>query len=166
MSETNDSHEIIIRNRLQPGDMGSIIYLHGILYADQCGFNYTFEPYVAAPLAEFVKFFNSRERIWIVEKDGSVMGSAALVRASDQEAQLRWLLLHPKIRGLGVGRKLVEEVILFAQECGYHSIFLLTVDILPQAACLYRSVGFKITEETRIELWGIEMTEQKYEIKL
>ncbi len=166
MSETNDSPGIVIRNTLQPGDMGSIIYLHGILYADQCGFNHTFEPYVAAPLAEFVKSFSSRERIWIVEKDGAVMGSVALVRVSDQEAQLRWLLLHPKIRGLGLGRKLVEELILFAQECGYHSIFLLTVDILHQAACLYHSFGFKITEETRIELWGIEMTEQKYEIKL
>ena len=65
-----------IRNDLHPGDIGAIIYLHGTLYAREYDFDHTFEPYVAAPLAEFVKAQNERERIWIVEKAGSVLGSA------------------------------------------------------------------------------------------
>ncbi len=157
---------ITIRNSIKPGDMGYVTYLHGKLYADQYGFDHTFEPYVAVPLAEFMNSHCSKERIWIVEKENKIMGSVALVRYSDEQAQLRWLLLHPEIRGLGIGKKLVEEVITFSRKCGYSSIFLLTIDILPEAAGLYRSLGFTVTEEINMQVWGLKVTEQKYELKL
>ena len=85
-----------IRNDLRPGDIGAIIQLHGILYAQEYGFDHTFEPYVAAPLAEFVKHQTDRERIWIVEKDQQVLGSVAIVQYAQTQAQLRWLILHPE----------------------------------------------------------------------
>ena len=157
---------IVIRNTIQPGDMGYITYLHGKLYAEECGFNHTFEPYVAIPLAEFVKSHTSKERIWIVEKEEEVMGSQAIVRFSDEQAQLRWLLLHPEIRGCGIGKQLVKEAINFTRKCGYSSIFLLTLDILPRAAALYTSKGFVIAEEKKTCMWGVRLTEQKYEMTL
>ncbi len=157
---------IIIRTTIKPGDTGYITFMHGKLYAEECGFDHTFEPYVAIPLSEFIKNQGPRERIWIVERDGLVMGSVAVVKCSDEQAQLRWLLLDPEIRERGVGRQLIEEALAFTRRCGYSSIFLLTVDILPRAAGLYKSFGFKVTEETKTRMWGREMTEQKYELNL
>ena len=83
---SNDA--VLIRNDLHPGDIGTIIYLHGILYAREYDFDHTFEPYVAIPLAEFVKRQNERERVWIVEKEGRVLGSVAIVAFSESQAQL------------------------------------------------------------------------------
>ena len=93
-----------IRNQLRPGDIGYIVYLHGVIYAQEYGWDYTFETYVAAPLAEFAKAPGARERIWIVEKDGQVAGSVAIVEVSEKEAQLRWMLLTADLRGYGLGR--------------------------------------------------------------
>ena len=90
----------------------------------------------------------------------------AVVKYNDQQAQLRWLLLHPGIRGRGIGRGLIEKAIAFARRSGYSSIFLLTVDILPRAAGLYKSFGFKVTNETKVGMWGREMIEQEYELRL
>lgn len=161
-----EKHGVVVRTTIKPGDTGLITYLHGRLYADEYSFDHTFETYVAIPLSEFVKAHTHRERIWIVEKQGEVMGSAALVRFSDQQAQLRWLLLHPAIRGLGIGKMLVGEAVNFARECGYASVFLLTINFLPRAAGIYSSYGFRITEETRTRMWGVDMVEQRYELKL
>jgi len=158
---------VSIRHDLKPGDIGYLIYLHGILYAEEYGWDCNFEAYVAGPLAEFVKSHNDRERIWIVEKDGKVSGSIAIVEASDEEAQLRWLLLHPELRGYGIGRMLVEEAIGFCRESGcYHSVFLWTVSDLKEAAKLYVAFGFELTEENTRELWGGLLTEQRYDLKL
>ena len=94
--------------------MGYITYLHGILYASEQGWDHTFDAYVAIPLAEFAKSHSSRERIWIAEKEGRIVGSVAIVKFSEKEAQLRWLLLDPDVRGLGLGRRLLEELWIFA----------------------------------------------------
>ncbi len=166
MSAMKKTDAPVIRTSIKPGDTGYITFLHGKLYAEECGFDHTFEPYVAIPLSEFVKTQGPRERIWIVEKDGLVMGSAAVVKHSEKRAQLRWLLLHPEVRKQGIGRKLLEEALAFARRSGYDSMFLLTVDILPRAAGLYRSLGFIITDEVKVRMWGREMIEQKYELKL
>jgi N-acetylglutamate synthase-like GNAT family acetyltransferase len=157
---------IEIRNALKPGDIGWLIYLHGVLYAEECGWDHTFEAYVAGPLAEFAKSQTDRERIWIVEKDKQIAGSIAIVEAPNKQAQLRWLLLHPDLRGHGLGRLLVEEAIRFSKAKGYSSIFLLTVDALTAAAKIYQSVGFQVTEETTHELWGAVVTEQQYDLIL
>ena len=133
---------ISIRDRLKPGDIGYLIYLHGKLYAEEYGWDHTFEAYVAGPLSEFAKSHNDRERIWLVERSGEICGSVAMVEASLEEAQLRWLLLHPALRGQGIGRLLVEEAVSFCRRSGYQSVFLWTVSELVAAASLYRRAGF------------------------
>ena len=157
---------ISIRHDLRPGDVGYITYLHGILYAPEQGWNHTFDAYVAIPLAEFAKSQSPRERIWIVEKEGRIIGSAAIVKFSEEEAQLRWLLLGPEARGQGLGRLLVEGALDFCRDAGYSSVFLWTVNTLPIATQLYQSVGFKQMQELTHELWGSIVTEVRYELSL
>jgi len=161
-----DISEISIRNEIKPGDIGYIIYLHGLLYAKEYGFDCSFESYVAVPLAEFVRSIKDRERIWIIEKNSVIAGSMAIVEHTNSKAQLRWLLLHPVIRRHGLGKKLVEEAIAFCRCCGYSSIFLWTVNLLRASAQLYKSKGFQLTQEKTHKIWGVKLTEQRYELKL
>ena len=155
---------IKIRHNLKPGDIGYITVLHGILYAKEYGWDHTLEAYVAPPSARFATSQTERERIWIVEKDGEVAGSIAIVESSKSEAQLRWLLLREDVRGHGIG--LVEEAIAFCRDCGYSSVFLWTVRGLAAAAHLYDSAGFQLTEEKTHKIWGAMLTEQRFDLKL
>ena len=93
-----------MRTALQPGDVGAIVAMHGLVYAEEYGFDTTFEAYVAGPLAEFVLRGSPRERIWIEERDGGVGGCVAIVEAGPGAAPLRWFLVHPLARGTGPGR--------------------------------------------------------------
>src|SRR5436190_8585887 len=100
---------ISLRIDLRAGDLGTIVYLHGVVYARERGFDPTFEAYVAGPMSEFVQAANPRERLWIAEQDGRLVGCVAIVAASSQTAQLRWFLVDPSARGIGLGRKLLGE---------------------------------------------------------
>ncbi len=157
---------ITFRHDLRPGDLGYIIHLHGLLYSQEYNFDSSFETYVAVPLAEFARSHTDREQIWIAEDEGKIIGTIAVVTHSDLQAQLRWLLVLPQYRGSGLGRKLMTEAILFSREHGYTSAFFWTVNILRVAAQLYRKLGFKITEEITHRIWGVHLTEQRYELKL
>jgi GNAT superfamily N-acetyltransferase len=157
---------IRIRNRLQPGDTGSIVHLHGYLYAKEYGFDCSFEPYVAKPLSDFVLRRNEREKIWVVEKNGRISGSIAIVEHSKTTAQIRWLILHPDLRGYGLGRKLVQGAVSFGRKSGYSRIFLWTIDFLDAARRIYESEGFVLTDEKKHKIWGISLTEQRYERSL
>ena len=161
-----DISGINIRHEIKPGDIGYIIYLHGHLYAQEYGYDTTFETYVAKFLTEFTSNIKAREKIWIMEKNNEIVGSMAIVEHSDTEAQLRWLLLHPNIRKQGIGKKLMDDAIAFCRVKGYSSIFLWTEDLLEPAAKLYRSRGFLLIEEKTHKIWGAELTEQRYELKL
>ena len=157
----------MLRHTIQPGDIGYLIYLHGILYAKEYGFDHTFEPYVAIPMAEFVCSSDvDGQCLWIAEMDGDIVGSIAIVRDSEREAQLRWYLVHPDARGLGLGRALLEAAVDFCREQGYELVFLWTVSGLHVARYLYESVGFVKTEEETHELWGVTVTEERYELSL
>lgn len=157
---------IRLRSNLKPGDVGYVTWLHGVLYAEEFGWDHTFEAYVAEPLAAFAKSHTERERLWLVEHEGNVAGSIAIVEASREQAQLRWFLLHPDLRGRGIGRILMEEAISFCRDKDYSQIFLWTVSALTSAAKLYQAVGFQMTEQAAHELWGAAVTEQRYELNL
>jgi GNAT superfamily N-acetyltransferase len=165
--ETNASPEgVTIRTNLKPGDIGSIVYLHGILYARENGFDSTFEAYVAGPLSEFVRSAAARERLWIAERAGHIIGCIAIVAAAPQTAQLRWFLVVPSARGTGLGKWLLTEAITFCTDCGYSNIILWTVSALTAAGHLYRSAGFCKVEEKPGKMWGVEVVEEKYELVL
>lgn len=161
--------EITIRNDIRPGDIDYLIDLHGRLYKDEYGFEEEFKEFVAGTFDDFLKTIeegSDRDKFWFVERDGEIVGSVAVVGHSDGLAQLRWLLIHPDIRGRGIGRKITAEALEFARKSGYSSIYLTTQDILKDAARLYDHFGFRIVDEEPAEMWGWKMKAQRYELNL
>jgi GNAT superfamily N-acetyltransferase len=159
--------KVHMRIDIRPGDLGTLTALHGHLYADEYGWDPTFEAYVAQTLAEMVLAPDrDRHRLWIVEREDSLVGSIGIVRRDAQTAQLRWLLVHPDVRGFGIGRTLVQHALSFCREEGYSSVFLWTVRDLVAASRLYTSAGFRKTEEITHVIWGKTVTEQRYELDL
>ncbi|MFC1676543.1 GNAT family N-acetyltransferase [Planctomycetota bacterium] len=159
--------DIVLRYDIRPGDIGLVVYLHGLLFAKEHGFSDTFEAQVAASLAEFyLSFKPDKERLWIAEKNGRIIGSVGIIESSQLQARLRWLLVDTANRRIGLGKVLLDEAIDFCKQGGYKSIFLETFSELTTAGRLYKSAGFKITEEKTKKLFGKTVTEQQYMLKL
>jgi N-acetylglutamate synthase-like GNAT family acetyltransferase len=156
-----------LRSDLKPGDIGAVVSLHGTLYAAEYHLDHTFEGYVAAGVAEFAISYNpDKDRLWIAEMDGKMVGCIAIVGRPDAQAQLRWFLVHPDSRGQGLGGRLLSEAIQFCRQHGFKSIYLWTISNLKSAAHLYQSAGFDQTEEKTHELWGQMLTEERYDLSL
>jgi len=151
----------------QPGDIGWVVSRHGSLYAEEYGWEDTFEALVAEIAAKFIRRFDAkRERCWIAEKDGENVGSVFLVKKSATVAQLRLLIVDPKARGLGIGQRLVDECIGFCRRAGYRKIVLWTNDILHAARRIYEARGFRLVEEERHHSFGKDLVGQIWELKL
>ncbi len=151
---------------LQPGDLGSIVQLHGAIYSVEYGFNREFETYVADPLTEFVERQHPRERLWIFEDHNRMVGCIAIVEVDQDIAQLRWLLVDPQYRRDGIGKSLMNLAVNFCRAQGYQQIILWTVGSLKAAARLYQRFGFEKTESKPDHLWGVDVIQEKYELQL
>ena len=151
----------------QPGDLGWAVQQHGLLYAEQYGWDETFEALAAEVSAKFLRDFDPKwERSWIAEKNGENVGCVFLVKQSDEVAKLRMLLVHPKARGLGIGKRLVEECIRFARNRGYKKITLWTNDVLTTARHIYLQAGFKLVAEEKHQSFGHHMVGETWELEL
>lgn len=149
------------------GDIGWIIYRHGVLYADEYSFNENFEALVAEILVQFNKKHDpKRERIWIAEQEGERIGSVMITNSGDNVAKLRLLLVEPKARGKGLGKRLIDECIDFSRRNGYKKIKLFTVNVLLEAHHLYSKTGFKIVDERPHTHFGPKLTAQIWELTL
>jgi N-acetylglutamate synthase-like GNAT family acetyltransferase len=159
-------NDIQIRTELQPGDMGYVIHLHGKLYNHEHEFGLAFEDYVIQSLHEFYTHYHpENNRVWMCEHESKIIGFLFLMNRGDA-AQLRYFLIDPDYRGIGLGKKLMELFMEFLHECGYKKCYLLTTDGLPASAHLYKGYGFKLTDEHESDAFGKPVKEQRYDLVL
>jgi len=151
----------------QPGDMGWVVHFHGILYAQEYGWDVTFEALVAEIVAKFIQNFDpKRERCWIAEMEGEIVGSVFLVKDSETVSKLRLLLVHPKARGLGMGKRMVSECLRFAKQTGYRKTVLWTNNVLLAARHVYETMGFKLVLEEPHHSFGHDLVGETWELEL
>lgn len=156
--------DIQIRTELKPGDFGYIIYLHGKLYSEEYQFGMVFEQYVAESLDEFYKKFDPvTNRVWVCEHNKKIIGFMSLMNRGTA-AQLRYFIIEPAYRGIGLGKKLMTLFMEALKSCGYISAYLLTTHELKAAASLYTRHGFKLTEEKTSSAFGKPLLEHRYDL--
>jgi peptidyl-dipeptidase Dcp len=156
--------DITIRTELKPGDIGYVIYLHGLLYKKEYDYGIEFETYVAAGLVEFYQQYDpQKDRVWICEHENKIVGFLLLMHRAET-AQLRYFILEPAYRGIGLGHKLMTLYVAFLKEKNYESSYLLTTDELPASAHLYKKFGFNLTEEKPSNAFGKPVIQQRYDL--
>ena len=160
--------EVRIRPLGKPGDLGWVVQAHGELYAQEFGWDTSFEALVARIVADFATGQDpERERGWIAELDGRRVGCVFCVRGDEpRTAKLRILLVHPEARGHGLGRRLVDTCTVFAREAGYVHMRLWTNDVLTAARRIYLAAGFHLVAQAPHHSFGVDLVGQDYALDL
>ena len=151
----------------QPGDLGWIVHRQAILYAEEYGWDGTYEALAAEIVAQFIKNYDPRcQRAWVAEKDGERVGAVLVAKESEKIAKLRLLHVEQQARGLGIGKRLVEECIRFARQAGYQKITLWTQSNLHAARGIYKKAGFQVVHEEKHHSFGKDLTAETWEFNL
>ena len=151
----------------QSGDMGWVVHRQGVLYAQEYGYDEQFEALAAEIVAKFIQHYDAkRERCWIAEKDGEVVGSVFVTAKSKTTAQLRLLYVEPSARGLGIGSRLVSECVRFARQTGYKKMVLWTQSELDAARHIYKRAGFRVAEKERHHSFSKDLVAETWELSL
>ncbi len=167
LGERTESKAPYLLRQHEPGDMGWIVYRQGLLYAEEYGWNNTYEALAAEIAAQFIKNYDPKyERAWVAEKDGERVGAVVVVRASGEVAKLRLLHVEREARGLGIGKRLVAECVRFARQAGYQKMTLWTQSILHAARGIYEKAGFQIVHQEKHHSFGKDLTAETWELNL
>jgi DNA-binding MarR family transcriptional regulator/GNAT superfamily N-acetyltransferase len=167
MNNAVNLNAIVIRTELQSGDMGYITYMHGDLYKKEYGYGLSMEAYIADGFAEFYKNYDpQKDRVWVAEYKGRIAGFLLLMHRESNAAQLRYFILDPEFRGIGLGKKMAGLYLEYLKEKGYKSSYLWTTNELFTAAHIYKKMGFSLTEEFESTAFGKRVKEQRYDLVL
>lgn len=158
--------DITIRTDIHPGDAGYITYMHGWIYREEYDYSADFEAYVAQSFYKFLIDYNKdKDCLWCAEHNGNIVGCIGIA-GSNERAQLRWFLLDPHYRGIGLGKMLLQKALDFAREKKYKSIYLDTTNDLEKAVSMYKKAGFVKTLEKDNNSWREGLTELEFEMNL
>ena len=147
----------------QPGDMGWVVQRNAAVYAEEFGWDSSYEALVARIVADYADHRDpDAEAAWIAEVDGTSAGCVFCVRENATTARLRLLLVEPWARGLGIGSRLVTEVLGFARQAGYSQLTLWTNDVLADARRIYQRACFTLDDENRHYSFGKDLTGQNW----
>jgi ribosomal protein S18 acetylase RimI-like enzyme len=156
---------VTIRHYLKPGDLGQVLWLHGDVYSKEYQYGLSFESYVAAGLHEFYSNYRADlDRVWVCEYNETMVGFMLLMHRENKAAQLRYFILKPEFRGIGLGKKMMTQFMDFLKEKNYATAYLWTTHELPAAASLYKRYGFKLTQEKESITFGKPVIEQRYDL--
>jgi DNA-binding MarR family transcriptional regulator/N-acetylglutamate synthase-like GNAT family acetyltransferase len=151
----------------QSGDMGWVVHRQGMLYAQEYGYDERFEALAAEIVAKFIQHYDpKRERCWIAEKDGDIVGSVFLTAKSKTISKLRLLYVEPSARGLGIGSRLVSECVRFARQVGYKKMVLWTQSELDAARHVYKKAGFRVVEKKSHHSFSKDLVAETWELSL
>ncbi|WP_326626255.1 helix-turn-helix domain-containing GNAT family N-acetyltransferase [Nonomuraea fuscirosea] len=147
----------------RPGDLGWVVERHGALYSSEYGWGIEFEQLVARIVGDLDL---TRDTGWIAESGGRRVGCVFYVRQDATTAKLRMLLVDPAARGLGIGRRLVEECLRHARAEGCERITLWTRDSLVSARRIYQAAGFSLESQEKGMENGVPVNEQMWSLAL
>lgn len=151
----------------QPGDLGWVVHRQALLYAEEYGWDNTYEALAAEIVAQFIRNFDlKRERCWIVERNGRRAGAVFVAKATEEVSKLRLLHVEAEARGMGIGKRLVEECVRFARQAGYRKMTLWTQSMLHAARHIYKETGFQIVRKERHHSFGKDLVAETWELKL
>lgn len=158
--------DIKIRTELLPGDLGYIAYLHGLLYAQELGYGLNFEAYVLGGLQEFARRYDpAKDRVWVCLHNEKIIGFLVAFHRNDI-VQFRYFIFLPEYRGIGLGKRLMDEFMKYMKECGCNRAYLLTTNEQEAAISLYTRYGFKLTEEKQSYTFDKALTELRFDLEL
>lgn len=154
---------------MAPGDIGWMLHRHGVLYQAEFGYPMAFERYVAEGIAPVLAHFDpALDQMWVAWSDGRRLGTVAVHHDPQRQgwAKLRWFLVEPAARGVGLGRALLEQALSFASRAGYDGVYLWTVTGLEASRRLYESAGFTLARRTDSCPWMEGLCEERWERSL
>lgn len=158
--------DITIRHKIQQGDIGYLIFMHGWIYAKEYNYTTAFEGYIAKCFYEFIEQYDgNKDRLWLAEYNGEIIGSIAIF-GHGEKAQMRWFLLHPDFQGFGLGKRLMKEALEYCKEKHFKSVYLITTSDLDKAIGMYEKAGFVKVAETENHTWTDNLLELTYEMNL
>ena len=162
---SSDARRVFLRP-YRAGELGLVSWRHCVLYREEYGFDETFEYYLLAGMTQFLHDLGGRGEVWVADCGDNVVGSIAVVETSAAVGQLRWFLLEPAFRGLGLGKALMNTALEYSRDRGHERIFLWTVNELRAARHLYQVFGFRLSETKTHFLWGKDITEERWDLEL
>jgi GNAT superfamily N-acetyltransferase len=157
---------ITVHSGYVPGAIGRVAQLHAHYYSQLVGFGVAFESKVARELAEFCeRYVEGRDGFWLALDGGEIEASIAIDGSHDGGAHLRWFITSDKVRGSGVGSVLLSTALDFCRACRYERVYLWTFEGLSAARHLYEKFGFRLVHQERGTSWGVEVNEQRFELR-